>query len=184
MMFAVIFIVLIFLYIIAVYNTLIRKRNSIENTFGAIDVMLKKRYDLVPNLVASVQQYAKHEENIFSKVTEMRAKQYGNLSNEEKAEFDNVFAQASRSFFAVAENYPELKASENFLHLQRSLNETEEQLAAARRTYNASVVDYNNAVMTFPSSVIAGMFHFTKKDVLVTPEAERETPNVKNLFNS
>lgn len=183
-MFAVIFVVLIFFYIVAVYNTLIRKRNAIENTFGTIDVMLKKRYDLVPNLVASVQQYAKHEENLFSKVTEMRSKQYGTLSENEKTEFDKVFTQASRQFFAVAENYPELKASDNFLQLQRSLNETEEQLAAARRTYNASVVDYNNAVMTFPSSLVAGMFHFSKKYVLETPAEERVNPNVKDIFNS
>ena len=87
-------------------------------------------------------------------------------------------------FFAVAENYPELKASENFLQLQRSLNETEEQLAAARRTYNASVTDYNNAVQTFPTNLLAGMFGFTRKAVLTIPEAERATPDVKNLFNS
>ncbi len=184
MIFAVIFVALVLFYAIAVYNTLVMKRNSIENAFGSIDVMLKKRYDLVPNLVASVQRYAKHEENLFSKVTEMRGKQYGMLSENEKVEFDSAFTQASRRFFAVAENYPELKASENFLQLQRSLNETEEQLAAARRTYNASVIDYNNAVMTFPSSLIAGMFHFSKKDVLETLAEERVNPDVNKLFNS
>lgn len=184
MIFAVVFVVIIFFYVVAVYNTFIRKRNSIENTFGAIDVMLKKRYDLLPNLVASVQQYAKHEQNLFSKVSELRAKQFGSLTEKEKSDFDQAFTQASRRFFAVAEEYPDLKASENFLQLQRALNEIEEQLAAARRTYNALVVDYNNAVMTFPSSLVAGMFHFPKKEVLETPAEEQVNPDVKKLFNS
>ncbi len=102
----------------------------------------------------------------------------------EKADFDKMFSKVRTQFFAVAENYPELKASENFLQLQRSLNETEEQLAAARRTYNASITDYNNAVQTFPTNLLAGMFGFTRKAVLTIPEAERVTPDVKNLFNS
>ena len=115
----------------------------------------------------------------------MRAKQFGSLTEKEKSDFDQAFTQASRRFFAaVAEEYPDLKASENFLQLQRALNEIEEQLAAARRTYNASVVDYNNAVMTFPSSLVAGMFHFPKKEVLETPAEEQVNPDVKKLFNS
>ena len=172
------------LYIIGVYNTLVKKRNNIDNAFGSIDVMLKKRFDLIPNIVATVQQYAKHEENIFSKVTEMRSKGYNQLSNEDKAEFDQAFTQASRRFFAVAENYPELKSSDNFIHLQRTLNEVEEQLSAARRTYNANVTDYNNSVMTFPSSLLAGMFGFASRSVLSIPEEERKNVNIKNLFQS
>ena len=114
----------------------------------------------------------------------MRNKTYTSLNDSEKADFDKMFSKVRTQFFAVAENYPELKASENFLQLQRSLNETEEQLAAARRTYNASVTDYNNAVQTFPTNLLAGMFGFTNKVVLTIPEAERATPDVKNLFNS
>lgn len=183
-MIALIVVAVIALFLIFSYNTLVRKRNETENAFGSIDVMLKKRFDLIPNLVATVQQYAKHEESTFSKITELRNKSYNSLSDKEKTEFDQTFAQARSSFFAVAENYPELKASENFMQLQRSLNETEEQLSAARRTFNACVTDYNNTVQTFPTNMLAGMFGFVRKDVLVIPETERANPNIKNLFNS
>jgi LemA protein len=163
---------------------LIRKRNSVDNAFGSIDAMLKKRYDLIPNLVAAVQQYAKHEAGIFSQVTEMRAKGYEQMNAADKAAFDQAFTQAGRRFFAVAENYPELKASANFEQLQRSLNEVEEQLSAARRTYNANVTDYNNSVMSFPMNLFAKMFGFKDKQVLSIPEAERQNVDVKQLFQS
>ena len=114
----------------------------------------------------------------------MRNTQYSSLSQEEKASFDATFTQAGRAFFALAENYPELKASENFSQLQRSLNETEEQLSAARRTYNASVTDYNNAVQVFPTNLIAGMMGFSQRELLAIPEEERQNPNIKDLFNS
>lgn len=179
-----IIVALVVLVAVSMYNSLVRKKNQLENAFSSIDVMLKRRFDLIPNLVATVQQYARHESETFSAITEMRNKTYASLNESEKADFDKTFSKASSRFFAVAENYPELKASENFLLLQRSLNETEEQLAAARRTYNASVTDYNNAVQTFPTNLLAGMFGFTRKEVLSIPEAERATPNVKNLFNS
>lgn len=179
-----IIIVVLFLVVVAMYNSLVSKRNQIENAIATIDVMLKQRFDLIPNLVATVQQYAKYEAGTFSAITEMRNKTYAALDDNEKAEFDNMFSNVRTQFFAVAENYPELKASENFLQLQRSLNETEEQLAAARRTYNTSVTEYNNAVQSFPTNLLAGMFGFTRKEVLTIPEAERTIPNVKNLFNS
>lgn len=175
---------LVALFFIISYNTLVRKRNSVTNAFGTIDAMLKKRFDLIPNLVATVQQYAKHEESTFSKITEMRSRGFNQLSDSEKAEFDQAFNSARRSFFMVAENYPDLKASENFLQFQRTLNETEEQLSASRRTYNACVTDYNNSVQTFPTHLIAGMFSFSVKEVLTIPEAERTNPSVKNLFQS
>lgn len=180
---SVLFIVII-LYTVIAYNNLTRKKNNVTNAFGSIDAMLKKRFDLIPNLVATVQQYARHEEETFTKITALRTKGYDTLTNDEKAEFDRNFTAASRSFFMVAENYPQLRASENFMQLQRTLNETEEQLSASRRTYNATVTDYNNAVMTFPSNIIANLFSFTKLEVLTIPEAERAVPNVKNLFQS
>lgn len=179
-----IIVVVVVLIVVAMYNSLVRKRNQVENAFASIDVMLKQRFDLIPNLVASVQQYAKHEADTFSAITEMRNKSYSSLSESEKADFDKNFSGVRSKFFAVAENYPELKASENFLQLQRALNETEEQLAAARRTFNACVTDYNNAVQSFPTNMMAGMMGFTSKAVLTIPEAERATPNVKSLFNS
>lgn len=172
------------LIVISMYNSLVKKKNQVENAFSTIDVMLKQRFDLIPNLVSSVQQYAKHEAETFSAITELRNKPYSSLTESEKADFDKDFSKIRTQFFAVAEGYPELKASGNFLQLQRSLNETEEQLAAARRTFNASVTDYNNAVQSFPINLLAGMFGFTRKEVLTIPEAERATPNVKNLFNS
>ena len=114
----------------------------------------------------------------------MRAKSYSALKDDEKAEFDRNFTAASRKLFMVAENYPQLKASENFIQLQRTLNETEEQLSASRRTFNACVTEYNNAVMTFPTNLLAGMFGFTKKEVFSIPETERSNPQVKDLFRS
>lgn len=167
---------------IAIYNSLVRKRNETENAFGAFDVMLKKRYDLIPNLVATVKQYAEHEKSTFAQITEMRNKSYASFSSQEKENLDSAFSQACTHFFAIAENYPQLKASENFEQLQRALNETEEQLSAARRTFNACVTDYNNAVQTFPSNLLAGMFGFTRKNVFSISEQERAVPNVNNLL--
>lgn len=183
-MIAIIVLAVLLLYFVAVYNNLVRKNNQVSNAFGTIDAMLKKRFDLLPNLVATVQQYAQHESATLSKLTELRTKSYNTMTTEEKAAFDQAFSQAQRNFFMVAENYPDLKASANFLQLQRTLNETEEQLAASRRTYNACVTDYNNSVMTFPSNIVAGIVNFKTKEVLTIPEEERAVPNVKNLFNS
>lgn len=169
---------------IGIYNGLVRRRNEIKNAQGSIDAVLKQRFDLLPNLVETVKQYAAHEVSVFTSITELRKGKgsYGELTAEEKSAFNTGFGAGLRSFYAVAENYPDLKASANFLHLQRTLNELEEQLSAARRTYNACVTDYNNAIQVFPSSIIAGMFNFRTEQVLETPVAERELPNVKGLF--
>ena len=167
---------------IAIYNSLVRKRNETENAFGAIDVMLKKRYDLIPNLVATVKQYAEHEKK-YIRTNHRNAKQVVCFFLQSgKKNLDSAFSQACTHFFAIAENYPQLKASENFEQLQRALNETEEQLSAARRTFNACVTDYNNAVQTFPSNLLAGMFGFTRKNVFSISEQERAVPNVNNLL--
>lgn len=170
--------------VVALYNSLVRKRNQVENAFSGIDVMLKKRYDFIPNLVATVQQYASHEKETLAHLTGLRSKPYQSLSADEKSEFDRTFSQLRTRILAVAENYPDLKAAGNFMQLQRALNETEEQLAAARRTYNACVTDYNNAIQTFPSNLLAGMFGFTVRALLVIPETERATPDVRGLFNA
>ena len=180
---------IIFLYAIISYNTLTRKRNNVDNAFGSIDVMLKKRFDLIPNLVASVQQYAKQALRISLQdlLGNRAAGIYGctyHGAAEEKADFDKTFTAAKNNFFMVAENYPALRSSENFMQLQKTLNETEEQLSASRRTYNAAVTDYNNSVMTFPSNIIANLFSFTKKEVFAIPEEEKVNPDVKKLFRS
>jgi len=170
---------------IMVYNGLIRKKNEVDNAFGGIDVQLKKRYDLIPNLVATVQQYASHEKELLEKITQLRAKAVGgNLSNDEKVDLDNQISGALRSIMVSVENYPDLKASENFLNLQRSLNEVESQISAARRAYNAAVTDFNNGIETFPGNLMAGMMGLSRKQVFEIPEAERQNVNVKDLFKS
>jgi len=175
------FILLVFVFM---YNNLIRKRNEVDNAFGGMDVQLKKRYDLIPNIVATVKQYATHEKELLTKVTEMRAKATsGNISNEEKVALDNQISAGMKSIMVAVENYPDLKANENFMNLQRTLNEVESQISAARRTYNAVITEYNNAIQTFPSNIMAGMMSLKRKEVFVIPETERQNVDVKNLFN-
>ena len=158
--------------------------NEIDNAFGAIDAMLQKRYDLLPNLVETVRQYASHEKQTLTQLTELRGHAgYSTLDASAKAQFDRQFTAATHTLMATVENYPELKASDNFLHLQRTLNETEEQLSAARRTYNAVVTAYNNSVQTFPSSLIASFFGFTPRPVLDLPQEQRAVPNTHQLFD-
>jgi LemA protein len=166
------------------YNGLIRKKNEVENAFGGMDVQLKKRYDLIPNLVATVKQYAGHEKELLEKVTQLRAQAVsGNLSNDEKVVVDNQISGAIKGLMVAVENYPDLKANENFLHLQRTLNEVESQISASRRAYNAAVTDYNNGVETFPSNIMAGMMGLIRKQVFEIPETERVNVNVNALFN-
>lgn len=170
---------------ILLYNGLIRKKNEVDNAFGGIDVQLKKRYDLIPNIVATVQQYAAHEKELLEKVTQLRTKALGgNLSNDEKVAIDNQISGALRSIMVSVENYPDLKASENFLNLQRTLNEVESQISAARRSYNAAVTDFNNGIETFPGNLLSGMMGLTRKQVFEIPETERQNVNVKDLFKS
>jgi LemA protein len=172
------------LIIVGMYNRLIRRRNEVENAFGGMDVQLKNRYDLIPNLVATVKQYATHEKDLLEKVTELRAKATNaQLSADEKVQIDNHISSSMRGIMVAVENYPDLKANENFIHLQRSLNEVESQISASRRTYNAVVTDYNNAIQTFPSNIMASIMGFKAKHVFVIQEAERENVNIKNLFN-
>ena len=184
-MFLLVIILFIVLLAVLLYNSLIRKKNEVDNAFGGIDVQLKKRYDLIPNLVATVQQYAAHEKELLQKVTELRAQALsGNLSNNEKVVVDNQMSGALRNLMVSVENYPELKANENFLHLQRNLNEVESQISAARRAYNASVTNFNNGIETFPGNIMAGMMGLSRKQVFEIPDTERENVNVKNLFNA
>jgi LemA protein len=173
------------IWAILIYNGLIRRKNQVDNAFGGIDVQLKNRYDLIPNIVATVQQYAAYEKELLEKVTQLRTKALsGNLSNDEKVDLDNQISTALRSIMVSVENYPDLKASENFLNLQRTLNEVESQISAARRSYNAAVTDFNNGIETFPGNTMAGMMGLQRKQVFEIPEAERQTVNVKELFKS
>lgn len=172
------------LFIITGYNRLIRRRNDADKAFATIDAMAKKRYDLIPNLVATVQKYMQHERETLTEITELRAKAVsGNLSDNEKVDLNNKIGRALGGIMVAVENYPELKANQNFLQLQGSLNEVEEQLSAARRAYNAAVTDYNNAVQMFPSNMFALMFGFKAKLLFEISEQERQNVDVKALFS-
>lgn len=167
------------------YNGLVGKKNQCEQAFASIDVFLKKRYDLIPNLVNTVKQYMKHEADTLTKVTEMRARAMsGNVSSDEAVGLNNVLGKALGGIMVAVENYPDLKASENFQQLQRSLNEIEEQLSAARRAFNASVTDYNNAVEMFPTNVIAGMIGYRRRQLFEIDESERKNVDVGKIFAS
>ncbi len=168
---------------IKMYNNLIRKRNDVENAFGGMDVQLKKRYDLIPNLVETVKQYTTHEKDTLTKITQMRAKILDTkLSNDEKVALDNQISKDMQKIMVAVENYPDLKANEGFLNLQRSLNEVESQISAARRTYNAVITDFNNAIQMFPGNIIAGMMKLEHKKVFEIIESERQNVDVKKLF--
>ncbi len=169
--------------VIAAYNTLVAKRNQVDNAFAMIDTQLKKRCDLIPNLVSSVQAYMKHESETLTKIASLRAEAVKpDLPPEKRVELDGALSGMMRNILVQVENYPELKASDSFLQLNRSLNEVEEQLSAARRSYNAAVTDYNTGIQSFPMNIFAGIFHFTKRELLEISEAERATPNVGELF--
>lgn len=177
-------VLIVLLIIVTIYNNLIRRKNQVDNAFGSVDVQLKNRYDLIPNLVATVQQYVTHERELLSKITELRTKAISkNAKPEEKVLIDNEITSSLSGLMVAVENYPNLKANENFIDLQHSLNEVESQIAASRRAYNAAVTDYNNALQTFPGSLLAGMMLLKPKDVFVAQENERANIDVKNLFN-
>ena len=156
-----------------------------NNAFGGIVVQLKKRYDLIPNLVSTVQQYASHEKELLEKVTNLRSQAVsGNLSNDNTVNLDNQISGALRSLMVSVENYPDLKANTNFLDLQRALNETESQISAARRAYNAAVKDFNNGIETFHGNLMASPMKLLRKEVFEITGTEKQNVNVKDLFKS
>ncbi len=165
--------------IIGVYNSLIQKRNRVKDQFSQIDVLLKRRADLIPNLVETVKGYASHEQETFEKVTEARAKVVDAGSAEEELKANGELTQALGRLMVVAESYPELKANENFLDLQRQLRETEDKIAYARQFYNDAVLLYKNRREMFPSNIVAALFGFKPEPFFEASDAERETPQVK-----
>jgi len=166
------------------YNTLVARRNAVENAFASIDVYLKKRFDLVPGLVAVVTRYAAHEADTLAKVTEMRARAAGTGSggSEEQVALGNQVSAGLGRLLVAVEAYPDLKADESFQQLQRTLNEIEEQLSASRRAFNAAVTDFNSAIDMFPGNLMAFALHFSRRTLLVTAEAERANVNVQDLL--
>jgi len=175
---------IIILILVYMYNTLISHKNQVENIFGSVDAVLKKRFDLIPNLIASVQQYMSHEKELLEKITQWRSQAMKpDISDEQKIQLDKQMSGALGSIMVAVENYPDLKANENIMHLQRTLAEVEAQISAARRSYNQAVTDYNNAIEMFPTNLMANMMHYTRKAVFETDESERQNVNVKELFN-
>lgn len=175
-----IIIAVIVLWIIGTFNRLITLRNRLKEAWADIEVQLKRRYDLIPNLVETVKGYAVHERELFEKVTEARAKAIGAKTIKEKGEAENVLSGTLKSLFAVAENYPQLRASENFLELQRELTDTEDKIQAARRFYNGNVRDINIKVESFPANIVASLFRFKPAEFFEIGEAvEREPVKVK-----
>lgn len=170
--------VLIILIFVFIYNGLIIARNRIENAWSQIDVQLKKRADLVPNLMNTVKGYMKHERETFEKITEARSALMKADNVKEKADATNMLTGALKSLFAVAENYPDLKANKNFLLLQEELSGIESKIAYARQFYNDSVLHYNNSIQTFPNKMIADMFNFKEKDYFEIEEVERKPVEV------
>jgi len=161
------------------YNALIVKRNRVKTAWAQIDVQLKKRADLVPNLVETVKGYAKLEKSVFENVTNARSAMLNAKTAKESAAAENMMSAALKSLFAVAEAYPELKANENFKQLQLDLNDIESKIAYSRQFYNDSVYDYNNAVMQFPNNIFAGIFGFKQEEFFRAEGAERENVKVK-----
>ncbi|MBU0648870.1 LemA family protein [Patescibacteria group bacterium] len=166
-------------WFIATYNGLITLRNRTDEAWSDIDVQLKRRHDLIPNLVNTVQGYASHEKQLFENVTQARAAAMGAKSPEEHAKAENTLTQTLKSLFAVAENYPELRASENFAKLQDELSDTENKIQASRRFYNGNVRDINTKMQKFPTNLIAGMLGFKVYEFFEIEQMERETPEVK-----
>ena len=167
-------------WVVLTYNRLVTLRNRMREAFSDIEVQLKRRYDLIPNLVETVKGYAAHEKGVFEKVTEARSRAMGAQNLKDRASAENMLSETLKSLFAVAENYPDLKASQNFLELQRELRDAEDKIQAARRFYNTNVMALNTKVESTPSNFIAQLFGFKQEEFFEISEAvERATPQVK-----
>src|SRR3989344_65103 len=169
-------IAVVVLWLIFDYNGLVKLKNRAKEAWSDISVQLKRRYDLIPNLVETVKGYATHERELFEKVTEARSRAMGAGSVKEKAKAENMLSDTLKSLFAVAENYPQLRASENFVELQKELSDTENKIQAARRFYNGNVRDLNTSIESFPGNVIAGMFKFAKQEFFELEEESAKEP--------
>ena len=169
-------VLLIIFSLIALYNTLIMGRNRAEEAWSDIEVQLKRRYDLIPNVVETVKGYAAHERGVFENVTRARSQAMGARTGEARAQAENALSNTLKTLFAVAENYPDLKGNTNFLDLQRELADTENKIQSARRFYNGVVRDYNIMSQSFPSNIIANTFGFTKKDLFGLDDAAAREP--------
>lgn len=166
-------------YVVLNYNSLVQLRMKIKEALSGIDVQLKRRIDLIPNLVETVKGYAKHEKSVFENVTKARSALMGAQSMTDKAQSNNMLTDALKSLFAVAEAYPDLKANSNFAELQRQLEDTEDKIAFSRQFYNSNVLTYNTKVQVFPSNIIANAFGFTQEEFFEASESDRKEVKVE-----
>jgi LemA protein len=171
-------VVIVALYLIFTYNSLIRSRNRVQEAESDIDVQLKRRYELIPNLIETVKGYAKHEKELFEKVTAERSKLITG-SMDQKLDASNQLTETLKSLFAVAENYPDLKANQNFLQLQNDLTDTQDKIMASQRFYNGNVRDFNTKLQVFPTNLYARMMGFVEFKFFEAGEAEKQNINVK-----
>jgi LemA protein len=172
------FVLIAFGGVVGIYNRLIVLRNRVDNAWSQIDVQLKRRYDLIPNLVETVKGYAVHEKETFEKVTQARNMAVDAKSVKEQGEAENMLTGALKSLFAVAEAYPDLKANQNFMQLQEELSGTEGKIAYARQFYNDSVMSFNTGIQSFPNNLLAGMFGFAAREYFEIEVAAKEAPQV------
>ena len=176
-------IVLLLLWIVSVYNNLVRARQKVKNSWSQIEVQLQRRFDLIPNLVETVKGYIGHESSVLEKVTALRSSWANSSSNSEKVKIDNELSGALKTIMAVSENYPELKANENFAELQKTLSDTENKISYSRQFYNDAVTMYNTKLEVFPNNLIGGMFGFNP-ETLFNVESDEARKNVKVDFNN
>jgi LemA protein len=172
-------VVLVLLALVGMFNKLVRLRNRAENAWAQVDVQLRKRYDLIPNLVETVKGYAAHEQQTFEEVTRARTAAQQAQGVAQQAQAENALTAAIGRLFAVAEAYPQLRATENFQQLQAQLSEVEQQIAISRQVYNDTVLSYDNALETVPTNVVAGLFNFRPREYFETEDATREAPRVQ-----
>jgi LemA protein len=171
--------ILLFFAVIGIYNALVRLRNQVDNAWSQIDVQLKRRHDLIPNLVETAKGYMKHERQTFEAITNARSQAMGAKNVAEASKAEGALGGALSNFLLVVENYPDLKANQNFLALQEELTSTENKISFSRQNYNDQVLFFNNKIQMFPSNIIAGMFSFGKRDFFeIEVAAEREAPKV------
>lgn len=182
MVYVLIILVVVAIVVILMYNGLVQSRNKVDNAWSQIDVQLQRRFDLIPNLVEAVKGYMQHEESVLTKVTELRTSWANAQTVSEKAELDNQLSGALKTIMAVSENYPDLKASQNFNTLQEELRSTENKISYARQFYNDSVTMYNTKLQVIPTNIIAGMFNFQPKELFKT-DSEEARQNVKVDFS-
>jgi LemA protein len=176
----IVILVVVGIIFVSMYNSLVKRRNQVDNAWSQIDVQLKRRHDLIPNLVEAVKDYMSYEQETLTNVTNARAAAIGaaNAGPQAQAAAENALTGTLKSLFAVVENYPDLKANQNVLSLQEELTATENRISFARQFYNDSVLTYNNKIQMFPSNILAGMFNFTARQFFEVPEGDREVPKV------